>query len=38
MIKDGRLPEPNRFSENNWRFWTIQDAEEIEATLREAES
>jgi predicted DNA-binding transcriptional regulator AlpA len=33
MIKDGRLPEPNRFESNGWRYWTVQDAIEIEARL-----
>jgi predicted site-specific integrase-resolvase len=34
MIKDGRIPEPNRDQHNEWRFWTIQEANEIEAALR----
>lgn len=33
MIRDGRLPEPNRFEANGWRYWTLQDATEIEALL-----
>jgi predicted DNA-binding transcriptional regulator AlpA len=37
MIKDGRIPKPNRFAENNWRFWTLQDAVEIENMLKEEE-
>jgi predicted DNA-binding transcriptional regulator AlpA len=35
MIKAGRIPKPNRFPENNWRFWTLQDAAEIEDMLKE---
>lgn len=33
MIKDGRVPAPSRMEHNNWRFWTIQDAVEIEESL-----
>ena len=35
MIRDGRLPEPNRFESNGWRYWTLQDAAEIEVLLEE---
>jgi len=38
MIKDGRIPEPNRSPQNNWRFWTIQEALEIEHLLTEERS
>lgn len=33
MIKDGRIPEPNRDA-NGWRHWTIDEAREIEQSLR----
>lgn len=33
MIKDGRIPEPNRNPSNNWRFWTIRDVDEIRQAL-----
>lgn len=33
MIKDGRLPEPTRQAANNWRYWTIQDVEELKQML-----
>jgi predicted DNA-binding transcriptional regulator AlpA len=33
MIKDGRIPEPNRNPKNNWRFWTLRDLEEIRQIL-----
>jgi predicted DNA-binding transcriptional regulator AlpA len=35
MIKDGRIPEPNRNASNNWRYWTIRDLEEIKQLLAE---
>ena len=35
MIKDGRIPEPNRHPNNNWRFWTSRDLEEIKQILAE---
>jgi excisionase family DNA binding protein len=34
MIKDGRIPDPNRSPGNQWRFWTIQEALEIEELLK----
>jgi excisionase family DNA binding protein len=34
MIKDGRIPEPNRKAGNNWRYWTLQDLDEIRTSLR----
>jgi predicted site-specific integrase-resolvase len=34
-IKDGRIPEPNRNPHNDWRFWTMQEAIEIEESLGE---
>jgi len=33
MIKDGRIPEPNRHPSNNWRFWTTHDVEEIQQAM-----
>lgn len=33
MIKDGRLPQPNR-GENGYRFWTMEEAREIENALK----
>jgi excisionase family DNA binding protein len=35
MIKDGRIPEPNRKAGNNWRYWTLQDLDEIRRSLQE---
>jgi excisionase family DNA binding protein len=34
MIKDGRIPNPNRTPGNQWRFWTIEEALEIEELLK----
>jgi predicted DNA-binding transcriptional regulator AlpA len=36
MIKDGRIPEPNRRPSNNWRYWTTRDLDEIKELLAEA--
>ena len=33
MIKDGRIPEPNRNPKNGGRFWTLRDLEEIRQIL-----